>query len=99
MGDAHVLTGLQGHHGLFQATPNTAYRVRCGRVFVRETKVGGRGAGCCMVSSLCTVNILLTTAEAFFQRLCLLCDYMCEQPEFMNPHRSSERLKFFIPRK
>lgn len=94
-----VLTRLLGDHGLFQATPNVAHRVRCGRVFVRETKVVWRGAGCSMVSSVCTVKISLPTAGAFFQLLCLLCDYMCEQPEFMSSHRSNERLKFFYTKK
>lgn len=99
LGHTDMLTKLLGDPGLFQAMPNTAHRVRCGRVFVRETKVGWKGGGCFMVSSLCTVKILFPTAGAFLQLLCLLCDYMCEQPEFMSPHRSSERLKFFIPRK
>lgn len=97
--NTHVLTRLPGDHGLFQATSNTEHRVRCGTVFVRENKVGWRGAECCMVSSLCIVKFPLPTAGAFFQLLCLLCDYMCEQPEFMSPHRSSERVKCFIPRK
>lgn len=99
LGHTDILTRLLRGHGLFQGAPNTAHRVRCGRVFVRETKAGWKGAGCCTVSSVCTVKILVPTAGAFFQLLCLLCDYMCEQPEFMSPHRSSERLKFFIPRK
>lgn len=99
LGHTPVLTRLLGDHGLFQATPNVAHRGRCGRGFVRETKVVWRGAGCSTVSSLCTVKISLPTAGAFFQLPCLLCDYMCEQPEFMSSHRSSERLKVFIPRK
>ena len=99
LGHTHILATLLGDHGLFQATPGIPHRVRWGRIFVRETRAGWRGAGCCTVSSGCTLTTSLPSAGAFFQLLCLLCDYMCEQPEFMSSHRSNERLKFFIPRK
>lgn len=98
LGYTHVLIRLLGDHGLFQATPNTAPRVRCGRVFVKEPKLAGEEQDTAW-SPLCTIKISLPAAGAFFQLLCLLCDYMCERPEFTRPHRSSERLKFFIPRK
>lgn len=99
LGHTHVLTRLLGDHGLSQATPGIPHRVRCGRIFLREMRVGWRGAGCCTVSSSCTVTTSLPSAGAFFQPLSLRYDYMCEQPEFMSLHRSDERLKFFIQRK
>lgn len=39
LGHIHVLTRLLGDHGLFQATPSIPNKVRCGSVFVRETRV------------------------------------------------------------
>lgn len=66
LGHTQVLTRLLGDHGLFQATPGIPHRVRCGRVFVRETRVGWRGGGCCTVSSSCTVTTSLPSAGAFF---------------------------------
>lgn len=43
--------------------------------------------------------VLASFTGAFFHLLCLLCDYMCEQPEVMSSHRLKKRLKFFISRK
>lgn len=94
----HILTTLLGDHSLIQVlTRGIPHWVRCGRVFVKETRAGWRGAECCTVSSGCIVRMSLPSAGAFFQMLFLPYDYICEQQEFMSWLRSDERL--FISRK
>lgn len=100
LGHTHLLNRLLRDHGLFQVlTHGIPHWVRCGRIFVKETRAGWRGAECCTVSFGCIVRTSLPSAGAFLQMLFLPCDYMCEQQEFMSSPRSDKRLKLFISRK